>query len=257
MPEMTSYEPGTPSWVDVSAPDVKTTAAFYSSLFGWDFQDAGPDAGGYGMFLLNGKTVAGIGPIMAEGQPAVWTTYVSTDNADAAVERIQANGGSVFVPPMDVMEAGRMAIAADPTGAVFGMWQPKQMPGADLVNDPGAFCWNELATRDTKAAESFYSAVFGWGASTNAFGEMTYTEWKVGDRSIGGMMPMGADFPAEVPPNWLVYFAVTDCDAAVAKAQELGGGVAAPAMEIENVGRFAVLTDPNGAVFAVIKPSQQ
>jgi predicted enzyme related to lactoylglutathione lyase len=249
---MTSYEPGTPSWVDVAAPDVKTTAAFYSSLFGWDFQDAGPDAGGYGMFLLNGKTVAGIGPIMAEGQPAVWTMYVSTDNADAAVERIQANGGSVFVPPMDVMEAGRMAVAADPTGAVFGMWQPKQMPGADVVNDPGAFCWNELMTRDTKAAESFYAAVFGWGANTSAFGETTYTEWKQGDRSIGGMMPMGADFPAEVPANWLTYFAVADCDATASKTQELGGGVNTPAMDIP-VGRFAVLSDPNGAVFAIIK----
>jgi predicted enzyme related to lactoylglutathione lyase len=251
---MTAYEPGTPSWVDVSAKDVKATAAFYSGLFGWEFQDAGPDAGGYGMFTLGGKTVAGIGPLQAEGQPPAWTTYVSTDSADAAVGRIQEAGGAVFMPPMDVMDAGRMAIAADPTGAVFGLWQPNLMKGADLVNDPGAFCWNELSTRDTSAAIGFYEKVFGWKGDTSAFGDTTYTEFKLNDRSVAGMMPMGDNFPAEVPANWLVYFTVTDCDAAVAAAQQAGGGVATPPMDI-HIGRFAVLTDPNGAVFAVIAMS--
>jgi len=248
---MTAYEPGTPSWVDVSAKDVKATAGFYTGLFGWEFNDAGPDAGGYGMFSVGGKLVAGIGPIQMEGQPSVWTTYVSTDNADDAVARMTAAGGTVFVPPMDVMEAGRMAVLADPTGAVIALWQPNQMKGADVVNDPGPFCWNELMTRDTESASAFYEKAFGWKADTAAFGDTTYTQFKLNDRSIAGMMPMGDNFPAEVPANWLVYFTVADCDAAVAAAQKAGGNVATPAMDIE-IGRFAVLTDPNGAVFAVI-----
>jgi predicted enzyme related to lactoylglutathione lyase len=251
MPEMTAYEPGTPSWVDVSVPDVPKAAAFYSSLFGWELQGGGPESGGYGMLTLGGKNVAGIGPIQMEGQPSAWTTYVSIDNVDAAVERIKAAGGNVFVPPMDVMDAGRMAVAADPTGAVFGLWQPKLMIGADVVNDEGAFCWNELMTRDTKAAADFYEQVFGWKADSEAFGDTTYTQFKLNDSGIAGMMPMGDNFPAEVPANWLVYFTVADCDQAVATAQQAGGGVAMAAMDI-SIGRIAVLTDPNGAVFAVI-----
>jgi len=251
MPEMTAYEPGTPSWVDVTAGDAAAAASFYRTLFGWEFTDGGPDAGGYGMLTLDGKNVAGLGPLQNEQQPVAWTTYVATDDADAAAARIQEAGGMVLMPPMDVMGAGRLAVAADPTGAVFGMWQADQMIGADVVNEPGSFCWNELMTRDTDAAIAFYEHVFGWKADTQPYGDTAYTQFQLGGRSIAGMMPMGDDFPAEVPANWLVYFAVADCDAAVATAQGAGGAVATPPMDI-SVGRFSVLTDPNGAVFAVI-----
>lgn len=254
MPEMTAYEPGTPSWVDLGSPDVAGSAAFYKTLFGWEFQDAGPDAGGYGMLTLNGKNVAGLGPAQNPGPP-YWTTYVSTDDVDAAVGRVSAAGGAVIVPPMDVFEAGRMAVAADPTGAVFSLWQPNQMIGADVVNDPGAFCWNELHSRDTAAASEFYEKALGWKADTSDTGGVAYTEFKLNDRSIAGMMTMPEMVPAEVPSYWLVYFTVTDCDAAVATATGAGASVVTAPMDLP-VGRFAILTDPQGATFAVITMPQ-
>lgn len=256
MPEMTSYEPGTPSWVDLGTPDPAAAGAFYSKVFGWEVEDQGPESGGYGIFKLNGKSVAGLGPLQGEGHPTVWSTYVSTDDVDAVVARVSAAGGAVFMPPMDVMEAGRMAIAADPTGAVFGIWQPVQMIGAGLVNEPGSLCWNELMTRDTSAAAEFYEKVFGWKADTSDMGGMTYTQFLLNDRSIAGMMAMGDEMPAEVPANWLAYFAVASCDGTIAAVQEAGGGIATPAMDI-SIGRFAVLTDPFGAVFAVIQMNEQ
>ncbi|HEY4375901.1 MAG TPA: VOC family protein, partial [Acidimicrobiales bacterium] len=157
----------------------------------------------------------------------------------------------VLAPVMDVMDVGRMAVFADNVGAAFAIWQPKLHAGAALVNEPGTFCWNELGTRDTAKAIEFYPQVFGWGHSTSEDGPMPYTEWKVDGASIAGMMNMPPSIPAEVPPNWLVYFAVEDCDASVAKAVELGGSAMFPPMDIP-IGRFAGLVDPQGAMFAVI-----
>lgn len=255
MPEMTAYEPGTPSWVDLGSPDVDATAAFYKTLFGWERQDLGPEAGGYGIFTLNGRQVAGVGPQQNPGPPN-WTTYISTDDVDAAAGRVTAAGGMVFMPPMDVMEEGRMAIVADPSGAAFGMWQPRNMKGAELVNEAGTLVWNELQARDTSVA-GFYEQVFGWKADTSEFGDSTYTQFMVNDRAIAGMMPMPPMVPAEVPSYWLVYFAVDDCDASVATASGAGASVTVPAMDIPSVGRFSVLTDPQGATFAVIKMEMQ
>jgi len=258
VPEFNSYPAGTPSWVDLASPDPAGSNAFYGALFDWEADDLGPDAGHYALLQKGGKNVAGSGPIMMDGQPTAWTTYVGVDDCDATVELAKKAGAAVFVEPMDVMQAGRMAIFADPTGAVLGVWQPKDHKGADLANEPGTFTWNELDTRDVPAAKSFYSEVFGWQPNDMDMGGLSYTEWKLGDRSVAGMMPMPEMVPPEVPANWLVYFAVTDCDAAVAKATDLGATVLVPATDI-TPGRFAVLSDPAGAVFAVIKtnpPSQ-
>jgi predicted enzyme related to lactoylglutathione lyase len=254
MTERTSYEPGTPSWVDLSTPDVDASARFYGELFGWEVEAAGPaeETGGYAMFTLNGRNVAGVAPIMQEGQPPVWSTYVSTDDADAAVARAKEAGGAVMVEPMDVMDAGRMAFLAHPAGGMVGLWQPGRHTGAELVNEPGALNWNELHTRDVDGAKAFYSALFGWTYDDRDFGGMTYTVFNLGDAGIGGMMPMAPGVPDEVPANWVTYFAVADCEATVAKAQELGATVTAPAMDIEGVGRFAMLADPHGTAFAVI-----
>lgn len=251
MPEFTSYLPGTPSWVDLSTGDASASKDFYGALFGWDVVEGGPEAGGYAMFVKEGKTVAGVGPLQMDGMPPVWTTYVSVEDADATVAKVKAAGGTVFVEPMDVLDVGRMAVFADPTGAVIALWQPRAHKGAGLANEPGSFCWNELQTRDTAAAATFYAAVFGWGAHASDSPGMPYTEWKRGDDTVGGMMDMPAAIPAEVPANWLVYFAVADCDGTVARATELGGATLMPAMDIPP-GRFAVLADPTGAVFAVI-----
>jgi hypothetical protein len=250
---MTKYEPGTPSWVDLGTADIDATRSFYEGLFGWETQVADdPAAGGYTMCTLGGKNVAGLGPLMSQDQPPAWTSYVSVASCDATVAKAKDAGGMVFVEPMDVLDVGRMAIFADPTGAVIAVWEPRAHQGADLVNEPGTFCWNELATRDVETAKKFYEAVFGWGSETNTFGPGTYTEWKVGDRTVGGMMEMGENMPPSVPPHWLVYFAVADCDATVEQAQKLGGSVFVPPIDIPP-GRFAVIADSQGAMLAVMK----
>jgi predicted enzyme related to lactoylglutathione lyase len=252
MPKIDEYEPGTPSWVDLASPDLPASVSFYSDLFEWDADDQGPDAGGYTIFRMSGEPISGAGPVMMEGQPTAWTTYVSVADADAAVAKAKDAGAAVFVEPMDVMDVGRMAVFADPTGAAIAVWQPKAHKGAGIVSEPGALCWNELASRDTTAASAFYRSVFGWDASRSDVGDMTYYEWKLGDETIGGMMEMPSEVPAVVPSYWLAYFAVADCEAAVAKATQSGGNVTVPPTEIP-AGRFAVLSDPQGAMFGVIQ----
>jgi len=255
MAEFTSYPPNTPSWVDLATPDIDRSKAFYGALFGWTALVGPPEAGGYTMFQKGGKNVAGAMPIMMEGQPPAWMTYVNVEDADATVDLVKKAGGTVFVEPMDVMDVGRMAVFTDPTGAAIGLWQARAHIGADLANEPGTFCWNELQTRDTAAAKAFYAEVFGWGAHTTEGEAMTYTEWQRGADSIGGMMDMPAEVPAEVPAYWLVYFAVDDCDAAVAQVRQLGGELRMGPVDLP-VCRFAVVSDPEGAVFAVAKPTE-
>ncbi len=253
MPKFTSYPAGTPSWVDLVTPDTKAATAFYGSLFGWTTSDLGPDAGGYAFFQKEGANVAGIGPVQGEGHPAAWTTYIDVIDAEATIARAKVAGATVFVEPMQIMEAGHMALFADPTGAVIGLWQPGQHKGADVANEPGAWCWSELNTRDTDKAASFYRHVFEWEASKSDFDGMAYTEWKRDDgTTIGGMMEMPSMVPAEVPAHWLSYFAVDDTDATAATANKLGATTLVPPTDIPP-GRFSVLTDPAGAVFGIIK----
>jgi predicted enzyme related to lactoylglutathione lyase len=256
--EMEKYENGLPSWVDMGSPDLSLARAFYSGLFGWDAPEGPPEAGGYSVCLLQGKSVAGLGPQMSPEAPPSWLTYVNVDDADATVAKVKAAGGTVFVEPMDVMDVGRMAVFADPQGAVIGLWQPGTHLGAELVNDPGTFCWSELVTNDLDGAKAFYKAVFDWGAEDQGppGGPPAYTEWKLSGRSIGGMMPKTPEMPAEMPPLWGVYFAVDDADAAAAKAQELGGALFMGPVDIEP-GRFAVLADNQGVMFQVIALSPE
>jgi uncharacterized protein len=253
MPERDSYSPGTPSWVELGTSDPDGAVTFYEGLFGWNVAESQPDTGGYRLALLRDRPVAGLSPLMSDQQPTAWTTYVATDNADGVAEKVKANGGQVVAGPMDVMELGRMSVFLDPQGAALGVWQANQFPGAGLANEPGAFTWNELATRDIAGAQAFYPAVLPWTADEQDFEGMRYTLWKVGDQMVAGGMPIGDEFPPEVPNYWAVYFAVEDADASAAKAQELGGTVMRPPDDIPNVGRFAVIADPQGAVFSIIK----
>lgn len=244
---------GTPIWADLASPDVPASARFYGELLGWTAEvSPEPEAGGYTMFFAGGKRVAGAAPIMNPGQHPAWTTYIKVDDADAVVARAQANGGQAPMEPMDVMDQGRLAILFDPTGAAIGLWQPREHRGADVYNVPGAMCWNELITRDVEAAKRFYTAVFDWEAETSGEGAEAYTQWKVGGRPVGGMMQTPAMVPADVPNYWAVYFAVNDYADIVKRAPELGASVMMPGMTIP-FGTFAVLADPNGAVFAVIQ----
>ncbi len=249
MPKRTSHPAGTPSYVDIGAPDVDAAAAFYSGLFGWDVADLGPDAGGYRMAMKGDGAVAGIGPAQNPGPP-YWCSYVTVDDVDITTKQVEAAGGTVLAPAMDVMEAGRMAVFMDPGGAVFSVWQPGQSIGADIVNEHGALCWTELNTRNLDAAKTFYTNVFGWDWDDNA----EYGQFMVGGRVVGGAMPMTPDrFPAEVPEHWLVYFAVDDLNATIDKVKQLGGSVMMDPFEAGGVGMMTVATDPQGANFAVIQ----
>ena len=248
--EKTDYAPGTPMRIDIGA-DIPKAEAFYGGLFGWETTEPGDpeETGGYKMFTYKGKLVAGLGPQQAPGAP-YWTTYICTDDADATAEKVKQAGGMVFVEPMDVMDAGRMAIFADPAGAAFGVWQANQHRGAELVNEPNTLVWNELQTRDLEAAKAFYPAVFGVGVG----GAPEYVEWQVNGEAVGAAMAMAPGVPDQVPSNWLTYFAVDDCEAAVEKATSLGASLMMGPMDVP-VGRFAVLADDQGAAFAVIKMS--
>lgn len=254
MPTKTEYTAGTPSWVDIGLADVEAGTKFYADLFGWDVSEEGPEeSGGYRMFTQEGKSVAGAGPLQMEGQPSVWTTYITVDDADAVALRVAELGGQTLVDPMDVMDAGRMAIFMDTAGAAFAIWQPKAHIGAELVNEPVSLTWNELITTDVAGAEKFYSELFGW--TYRQFGEMeSYKTIHIGDSedAVGGMMPKPEQMPAEVPAHWGVYFSVDDPDATVAKLKELGGSVMMEPMDMPP-GRMAAVADPGGAPFQVIK----
>lgn len=255
---MPEYAPGTPSWVELSTPDADASAAFYREVMNWSASEPGPaESGGYRMFQQDGKNVAGLMGHMQEGQPTAWATYVSVADADETAQRVKAAGGSAIVEPMDVMDIGRMAVFADPTGAVFGVWQPKTFAGADLVNEPNSLCWNEVLTRDAEAGRAFYPAVFGWTAGRPDFdgAPETYVVWEIDGRPVGGMMAMTDEwFPPEVPSHWSVCFAVADCDAIVAAARELGATITFEPTDMA-IGRFANIVDPQGAAFSVMQPA--
>jgi predicted enzyme related to lactoylglutathione lyase len=245
------YPPGTPSWCDLNTPDVDASVSFYGGLFGWQAQDLGPEAGGYRMFTLDGVPVAGVGPLQENSGPPHWMTYMATDDADATAKAVDGAGGKVYLEPMDVLDAGRMAIFTDPGGAFFAAWQPNRHRAAQVVNRPGAMSWNELDTRDAEGARGFYGEVFGWDAEPIEYeGAIAYYTWKLGGRTIGGMLPMGDQFPPDVPPNWVVYFGIEDMAHAIGKLQQLGGGMLMPEREMPN-GKFSVARDPHGAVFAL------
>jgi predicted enzyme related to lactoylglutathione lyase len=248
MPEMTRYEHGVPSWVDIGTQDPTSGVQFYSALFGWEGQDMGEEAGHYTIVSKNGKQVAAISPAQDPGPPR-WTTYINVDDVDAATRNAEAAGGKVIVPPMDVMTAGKMAIFMDTTGAVIAAWQPGQHLGAQLVNEPGAFSWAELTSSDVAKSKAFYTSVFGWGWG----GGEDYPEGQVNGRTVAGMMPRRPEIPADVPDYWLVYFGTADVDADVKKATDLGASVIAGPIDIPEYGRFAVLADPQGATFALFQ----
>lgn len=245
MAERKSYVPGTPSWVDLGTADTEAAARFYGELLGWSAVfDPRPEAGGYGMFTLRGRTVAGTGPQASPGPP-YWAVYVSVADVDETAAKITQNGGKLLAGPMDVFTAGRMAVAQDRAGTVFSLWQPGDHIGAEIVNEPGAFTWNELATTDLAGTRDFYGSVFGWGTQSEGGGDHAAI-FTVEDNVVCGAH---AANPGE-PPAWVVWFAVEDCDASTAQASALGGTVHMPPMDM-GFGRGAVLADPQGAVFGI------
>ncbi|PRY36184.1 VOC family protein [Umezawaea tangerina] len=246
----TPYEHGTPAWVDQLTTDLPATTDFYRGLFGWDYEVGTPENGGYTMALLRGKPVAGLREMPRDARFAVvWTTYLATDDVDESVDLTEENGGVVLVPVFEVEGLGRGAIAADSTGASFGMWEAGTHIGAYLVNEPGAVVWNELATRDLDTASAFYRDVFDLESERTP--ELPYSRFEVDGRAVGGAYAMTDEVPADIPPHWMTYFGVADVDAAVDRVVRLGGiAVGDPADS--PFGRFATVGDPLGAPFRVL-----
>ncbi len=257
MQESVAYKPGTFCWVELATSDGEAAKKFYTQLFNWDFTDhpMGP-AGVYTMLTQNGKDVAALYQLTPDmtsaGVPPHWMSYVAVTSADESAAKAKELGATLMKEPFDVFTVGRMAVVQDPTGAVFSLWEGNDHKGAALYNVPNSLCWNELATKDTTKAGEFYSGLFGWGKNEQQMGPMTYTSFMNGDRPAGGMYQPGPEM-GEVPPHWLAYFAVADTDATVARATELGAKACVPPSDIPGVGRFAVMTDPQGAAFAVIR----
>jgi uncharacterized protein len=257
MSTKTSYKPGTFCWIDLGTPDQDAAGEFYGALFGWNLKEDenAEQTGGYRTAQRDGSAIGGVMKLMMEGQPPAWLNYVCVEDADATVEEARQAGAVVHAEPMSVLDYGRMAVLADPTGAAFGIWQPGTHIGADVVGEPGAMGWNELNTRDPEAAKAFYGNVFGWSFEEKEYeGTGAYTAITLGEETVGGLIDITDRVPAEVPAHWLVYFAVEDAEATIAQAKERGGDVAAGPFDIAEVGRIAVVKDPFGAFFAVIQP---
>jgi uncharacterized protein len=249
MGERTSHPPGTFSWTDLGAADADTAKRFYGDLFGWSFEDMPiPDGGFYSMARLDGREAAAIYRMQAE-QPPAWLSYVTVEDADARASRARELGATAIQEPFDVMEAGRMAVLQDPTGAVFAVWQPRESIGARIVNGHGALSLNQLNTTDPQRAQDFYNELFGWRAEAVDGGEQPYWGLFIGERLNGGMMqlPPGAG----APPHWLVYFGADDVDAAAERIAELGGTVLVPKTPVPG-GEILVAQDPQGAVFGLV-----
>lgn len=247
-----SYEPGTFSWADLSTSDADGAKSFYGGLFGWEFEDNEiPGGGVYTMCWVQDATVAAI--VQQNEQPGHWNSYVTVVSADETTAKAKQLGANVFEEPFDVMEAGRMAVFADPTGAILCVWEPREHIGAGRVNDTGCMGWNELQTRDPETAAAFYSALFGWKTEPiEQDGETVYVTIKnQAGWMNGGFMPM-TEGHGDPPPFWMPYFTVPSCDEAVARVKELGGEVLAGPIE-PGAGRISVVSDPQGAVFAVFE----
>ncbi|MGZ5337203.1 MAG: VOC family protein [Solirubrobacterales bacterium] len=262
MSERSEYKPGEFCWVDLGTSDVDAAAGFYGELLGWKHEvlEAAEEMGGYGFFLRDGKQVAGIGPLPDEGTPPAWSSYVMVADADETLDKVKEAGGNVLMGPIDLpAEAGRMAVCQDTAGAFFSIIEQNQHKGAELVNEPGSWTWNQLATRDIDGAKDFYGKVFGWELeqAEGAPPDSPFFIWQVDgqkwEEGLAGAMTIGSDMPADAPPNWQVYFAVEDADAAIEKTKGAGGALFFGPQTIP-VGKLAVLSDPQGAVFAIIEP---
>ena len=240
---------GVPCWTDLATSDVEKAQLFYAAVLGWQFLDPAEDFGGYVIAHVGGAATAGIGPLMGDQQRPSWTLYLASDNADETAIAVDRNGGTVLLAPGDVGPSGRMFIASDPAGAVFGVWQAGTAIGSSLVNEPGGITWEDLRSTDPDAARAFYGAVFGYDFQPVPMAGPDYTTFHSSDQEppLGGMGGMfGA--PEGTPSHWLVYFSVADLDAALGAAESSGGHVLAPAFETP-YGRRGAVVDPAAATF--------
>ena len=250
MPGPDELVPGAPAWVELTTTDVAAASDFYVTLFGWEVEDTVNEYGGYRLFTLGGKRVAGVGPTI-EGDPAPprWTVYLLTFNAATTGGLVGEAGGTVLFEPMAVPEMGVMGMAIDATGAVVGYWQPGVMEGFDAFGELGTAAWFELAASDFDAAERFYAHAFDW-AVMRGDEEPRTAVYRHGERSFAGIVDAAGILGPDVPSSWRVAFGVADVDDAVERAVAAGGSLALPARDLPS-GRSAALLDPTGAPFMV------
>jgi hypothetical protein len=258
MADAKTFVVNAPAWIDLSSTDPAASRDYYSKLFGWHADPEKDEAaGGYAIARLGGEDVAGIGGTQDPNAPSAWMVYIGTRDADATAKKIEAEGGKVIAPPFDVMDAGRMAVFQDPTGAFISVWQPTTMNGFGVQRKAGAYSWAELNSRGIEKAKKFYNKVFGWGEKVSPMGEGQgdYTEFKLAGESIGGGMEMNPMVPAEVPSYWMVYFGARDVDKEHKKAVDLGAKEMVPPSDFPG-GRFSILSDPQGAMFGLLSSDQ-
>lgn len=249
MTVLTNHRLGEPCWVDLASSDAPRARDFYTALFGWTADEAGAEYGGYITFRKDGRTVAGLGPAMP-GTPAnAWLTHLLVEDADAAEKAADDNGAQSLAPAMDVGDQGRLAIVADPGGAVVGLWEPRAHRGFELVAEVGGIAWHELYARAYPAQIDFYTTVFGW--QTQVLGDTAdfrYATFGDPDAPSGGIYDADGMLPPGVPSHWVVYFGVADAEAASQRVVELGGTIVRDPWDSE-FGRFAQATDPLGSLF--------
>jgi predicted enzyme related to lactoylglutathione lyase len=261
MATVTQHAPGTFCWPELATLDQNAAKKFYTSLFGWTFNDTdmGPQ-GVYTIFQSDGADVAALYTMRDEEKtmaPPHWNAYVSVESADRATAKAKELGAKAIMDPFDVMEHGRMAILQDPTGAVFNVWEPKKNIGVGKIGEPNSLCWTELMTKDAVKAGDFYAKLLPWSTEAmNMPDAPPYTIFKRGDASAGGMMQIQPEM-GPIPPHWLSYFMVDDTDAKLSKAQELGAQVLVPPTNIPNMGRFAIVKDAQGAAFGLFGPEKK
>lgn len=249
MPVIDKYEPGMFCWIELATNDAAAAKSFYTSVFGWTINDIPlPDGSTYSMLQVDGQSLGALYE-NKQSQPA-WNSYVSVTSADESAQRARENGANVIAPPFDVMDVGRMAVIADPTGASLCLWQAGKTIGATIRGDNNTLCWNELMTPDIERAREFYKNLFGWNLKVSP----EYTEIDLGSTGIGGMMHITPEMQG-MPTAWTPYICVADADATVEKIKSGGGKIYMGPHEIPNVGRFAVCADPQGAMFNIIHPS--
>ncbi len=251
--KFTEYPQGSPCWIDLGTSDLEAAKSFYAGLFGWDTPPGDPQYGGYTLAHKGPDAVAGLGPLMAPEQSVAWNSYFAAADCDATLAAVTAAGGAVVAPGMDIGDQGRMAVCADPTGAVFGIWQAGVFPGAQVATEPDTWSWNELRTTDAAGAASFYATVFGVETEVGDVGGVEYTLLKVDDRRVAGIMSMTGLFPPDVPAHWMTMFSVAELEESTATVEKLGGQSIGPVGEAEGIGRWIAVADPQGGMFTIVQ----
>ncbi|MFP3464826.1 VOC family protein [Leifsonia sp. SIMBA_070] len=253
MPIEDTFPHGTPIWVDLQSADQPAAADFYRELFGWEVGPARPETGDFALATVRGVAVAALGPLPSDDVPTAWTAYFAVDDLGAAADAARAAGGTVLLEPAETVPGIRLAIVADPAGAVVGLWQLREQNAPWLRDEPGAVDWLELVAADPASTFRFYESVLGVGVSEMRVGDEPYGLFDVGETSVAGAYTSdGSD-----PTHWLVYFNVADLDAAAVRAAELGGTLRTEPLSAPGVGRWAEIVDPQGAVFALLEPEPE